>query len=276
MTTAIAVASAYLNSSSRITISKGAISETFGRFPAMKITDPYSPTARAKASAKPVSKRREDRRQDHAGEGLPAARAERGRRFLELGIKVEQHRLHRAHHERQADEDQGHQNAERGERNLHAGEREQPAEPAILGEQGRERNARDRRRQRKRNIDDRIEQPPPRKLVAHQRPGHDRAEDKIDRRRRERKAEAQFQRIQGAAARHDRPELRETQRRRLEKKPAERNENDQREPRQGQPERDPESGNDARMTFEGSANHRCRPVTPHAGVDAIEDCGHWL
>src|SRR5262249_2171817 len=53
--TAMAVASAYLNSSSRITIRRGAISDTLGRLPAMKITEPYSPTARAKASAKPVS-----------------------------------------------------------------------------------------------------------------------------------------------------------------------------------------------------------------------------
>ena len=65
MTTAMAVASAYLNSSSRITISSGAISETFGRLPAMKMTEPYSPTARAKASAKPVSRAGHDDRQDH-------------------------------------------------------------------------------------------------------------------------------------------------------------------------------------------------------------------
>jgi hypothetical protein len=38
-----------------ITISSGAISETNGMLPAMKITEPYSPTARAKASATPVS-----------------------------------------------------------------------------------------------------------------------------------------------------------------------------------------------------------------------------
>ncbi len=55
ITTAIAVASAYLNSSRRMTISSGAISETFGRLPAMKMTEPYSPTARAKASANPVN-----------------------------------------------------------------------------------------------------------------------------------------------------------------------------------------------------------------------------
>ena len=34
-------------------ISSGAISDTIGMLPAMKITEPYSPSARAKASAKP-------------------------------------------------------------------------------------------------------------------------------------------------------------------------------------------------------------------------------
>jgi hypothetical protein len=33
----------------------GAISETFGILPAMKMTEPYSPTPRAKARAKPVT-----------------------------------------------------------------------------------------------------------------------------------------------------------------------------------------------------------------------------
>ena len=37
-----------------MTISSGAISVLNGRLPAMKMTEPYSPTARAKASAKPV------------------------------------------------------------------------------------------------------------------------------------------------------------------------------------------------------------------------------
>ena len=35
-------------------IKSGVISETIGMLPAMKITEPYSPSARAKARAKPV------------------------------------------------------------------------------------------------------------------------------------------------------------------------------------------------------------------------------
>lgn len=37
-------------------MSSGAISLIMGRLPAMKMIEPYSPTARAKASAKPVSR----------------------------------------------------------------------------------------------------------------------------------------------------------------------------------------------------------------------------
>ncbi len=38
-----------------MTISSGVISVFIGRLPAMKMTDPYSPTARAKANVNPVS-----------------------------------------------------------------------------------------------------------------------------------------------------------------------------------------------------------------------------
>ena len=106
-------------------MSSGAISVIIGMLPAMKITEPYSPSARAKASAKPVSSAGSTRREDHAAEGLPAGRAERGGGFLELGLEVLEHRLHGAHHERQADEGQRHQHAERRERDLDAERLEQ-------------------------------------------------------------------------------------------------------------------------------------------------------
>jgi hypothetical protein len=55
ITTAIAVASAYWYCSSLVMIISGAISDTMGMLPAMKMTEPYSPTAREKPSATPVS-----------------------------------------------------------------------------------------------------------------------------------------------------------------------------------------------------------------------------
>ena len=55
MTTASAVAPNTSYCSSLEMMSRGTISETSGRLPAMKMTEPNSPSARAKASAKPVS-----------------------------------------------------------------------------------------------------------------------------------------------------------------------------------------------------------------------------
>ena len=90
-----------------MTISSGAISETIGMLPAMKMTEPYSPTPRAKASAKPVSRAgRIAGRITRENVCQRLAPRRRGR-LLDLGVEVLQHRLDRAHDERQADEDQG-------------------------------------------------------------------------------------------------------------------------------------------------------------------------
>ena len=54
MTTASAVAPTMSYCSSLATIRSGVISEMKGMLPAMKMTEPYSPMAREKASVKPV------------------------------------------------------------------------------------------------------------------------------------------------------------------------------------------------------------------------------
>ena len=87
-------------------ISSVVISVLNGRLPEMKTTDPYSPSARAKASVKPVTSAGSTPGSDDAEEGLAAARAEAGRRLLDLELEILQHRLHRPHDERQADERQ--------------------------------------------------------------------------------------------------------------------------------------------------------------------------
>ena len=69
-------------------ISSGAISDLNGMLPAMKITEPYSPTPRAKASAKPVASAGSDGRQDHPDEGLQPVRAERQRGFLDVAAET--------------------------------------------------------------------------------------------------------------------------------------------------------------------------------------------
>ena len=53
----------------------------------MKITEPYSPTPRAKASAKPVSSAGDSGGSDHAPKRLRAGRAERRGGFLEFELE---------------------------------------------------------------------------------------------------------------------------------------------------------------------------------------------
>ena len=94
-------------------ISSGVISVFMGMLPAMKITEPYSPSARANASAKPGQQRRPHHRQDDAPEGLPAVRAQAGGRLFDFRVQILQHRLHGADDERQPDEGQRHQTPSR-------------------------------------------------------------------------------------------------------------------------------------------------------------------
>ena len=146
----------------------------------MKMTEPYSPTARANASANPGQHRRDQARQDHPEHRVPAVGAERGRRLLDLDVEIDQHRLHRAHHEGNADEDHRDEDADRRERHLDAEFGQRRPEPAFLREQLRQRDAGDRGRQRKGDIDDGVEQPPAGKAVAHQRPDDDHPHHEID------------------------------------------------------------------------------------------------
>ena len=63
------------------------------------------------------------------------------------------------------------------------------ADPPVRGVERGERDARHRRGQRERQVHHRIHQPAPGKPVAHQHPGHQQAEDRVDQRRDERGAE---------------------------------------------------------------------------------------
>ena len=87
-------------------ISSGVISDMPGMLPEMKMTEPYSPTRAGEGQREAGEQGRQDRRQDHAAEGLPAGGAQARRRLLDLRLEILQHRLHRADDERQADEGQ--------------------------------------------------------------------------------------------------------------------------------------------------------------------------
>jgi hypothetical protein len=129
--------------------------------------------------AKPVSSAGAIVRQDHLGEGLQPRGAQRGGGFLELFLGVFEHRLHRAHHERQPDEDQRDHDARRREGQLDAVRLQQLPDPAVAREQRRQRDAGHGRGQRERQVDQRIDDALARKLVAHQHPGHQQAEHRF-------------------------------------------------------------------------------------------------
>ena len=68
---------------------------------------------------------------------------------------------------------------------------EGPAQPARLGVERGERDAGDRGGQREGQVDERVHDPPAGEAVAHEHPGHDEAEDGVDERGGERRAEGE-------------------------------------------------------------------------------------
>ena len=165
--------------------------------PAMKMTEPYSPTPRAKASAKPGNRRRSYRRKDDAHERLPATGAQTRGRLFELAIEILQNRLHGAHDERQSDERQRDDDSQPRESNVNSERRERATEAAVRRVDRRQRDAGDRGRQGERQVDERVEEPLARKLVAHQDPSDERPEHEVNRSRDERRAEAEAVRGDG-------------------------------------------------------------------------------
>ena len=136
----------------------GVISDTIGRLPAMKITEPYSPTARAKASAKPVSSAGSSvgsttRRNvcQRVAPRLAAASSISVSRSSSTGCTVRTTNGRPMKIER-------HEHAERREGDLDAERLEVLAEPAVLGVERGQRDAGHRRRQRERQVDQRVDE----------------------------------------------------------------------------------------------------------------------
>jgi hypothetical protein len=80
---------------------------------------------------------RHQARQDDLRDDMPAIGAEACRRLLDFAVEIEQHRLHRAHHEWNSDEHHRDENADRRECDLDAEFGERRAEPSFLREQRR-------------------------------------------------------------------------------------------------------------------------------------------
>ncbi len=154
----------------------------------MKMTEPYSPTPRAKARAKPVTSAGATAGRTTRTKVCQPPGAEAGGGLLDVAAEVGEDRLDGADDERQADEGQRDDDAGRREGDLDRQQRSDP--PGRRIERG-QRDAGDRGRQRERQVDERRHDAPARKRIAHQHPGDEQAEDAVDRRRRRRRAEAQ-------------------------------------------------------------------------------------
>src|SRR5690606_2089499 len=130
----------------------------------MKMTEPYSPIARAKAIVKPVSnagmtvgKMMRLKTQKRTAPSVSAASA-KCRPILQVALHLEQRRLHRAHDERQADERERDDDADPRVCDLDPERREVLSEPTVLGEHRRQGDARNRGRQRERHIDQGVDE----------------------------------------------------------------------------------------------------------------------
>ena len=105
----------------------------------------------------PREERREDVREDDPEERLEARRPQDSGGLLELGVEVLEDGLDGAHDERQADERQREDDAGGRESHLQAERLEEPADPAVPRVERRERETGDGRREREREVHERVE-----------------------------------------------------------------------------------------------------------------------
>ena len=126
-----------------------------------------------------------------------------------------------------------------------SGSRNCPIQP-VGAKMRRERDAGDGGGKRERQVDDGIEHAPAREPVAHQHPGDDQSEHRVDRRRDKRRAKGDPKRGNDAVAGGDGPELVPRQVRRPQYQGRERDQDDQAEIGEREAERQPEAGDDAR------------------------------
>ena len=115
-----------------MTISSGAISDTHRHVAGDEDHRAVLADGAGEGQREAGQQRRQMRRQDRRGRTVCQRRgAERRRGFLDLAARFLEHRLHGAHDERQADEHQRDEDAERREGDLDAERRRAAADPAV-------------------------------------------------------------------------------------------------------------------------------------------------
>ena len=144
--------------------------------------------------------RRQQVRKDDAAEDREPVGAERGGGLLHLPVELDQHRLDGADDERQRHEQERHQHAPARVRDVDA----DAAGRAVEREQ---RQAGDDRRQRERQVDQRVDEPLAAEVVADERPGERGAGDRVDRDDRAGEPERQLERGPRLRVPRDLPEV---------------------------------------------------------------------
>ncbi len=187
--------------------------------------------------------RRQDCRQDDMDENLPAAGPQGYGGLFMLRFEILQHRLHGAHHERQADEDHRQHHAEGGEGGLDPDFQQRLAEHALRRVERGQRDTRHRGGQREGQVDHRVDQLAEGKVVARQHPGHDQPREDVEDRGDQRAAEAEAIGGQHPRAEGGRLELPPRKPRRAQEQGRDRDQHDQAGGEQRHPERRPEAWN---------------------------------
>src|SRR5690606_3204118 len=180
--------------------------------------------------------------QDDAEEGLEAGGSQGGRGLLEFLFEILQHRLNGAHDERQADEDHGHYDSYGSIGDLDAEIRQRFPQPAVDGENGRERDARHRRGQGEGQIHQGVQNAFPLELVARQHPGDQEADKNVYDRGDESASERDAERGEHPGRGHDAPEFGGGQGSAFQEQAQQRNEHDQGQIEQGIAQTQPETG----------------------------------
>ena len=232
--------------------------------PEIRTIEPNSPTARANASAAPLQDRRHEVGEDHADEDGPAVGAERERRLLHLAVELDQHGLHRADDERQRHEQQRQQHRE-----LRVGDVD--AERAGRAVERQQREPGDDRRQRERQVDQRVDEALAAEPVAHQDPGDQRAREGVDDGGGERHEQREAQRGDRLAAADRAPERIEAAVGRADDHGGQRQQDDQAEPerRDAEPEGARPAGR-APAQVQGEGAHLAVDTPASSSILAIE------
>ena len=164
----------------RFSTSRVSVSVSPEILPETTLTAPNSPTARAGREHHAVRQSPPDRGERHPPERLPPGRPQRRCGLFLVVPNLAQHRHDLTDDKWQAHEDRRQNDARGREDDLDADRLQRVAQPAPAPVQQRQRQPDDHRRDRKRQVDERLEKPTPADPAAHQHQRRHDAEHRVE------------------------------------------------------------------------------------------------